>query len=146
MQMHPHCLGFHLVAITSGTKSTVRIFLASLRLFYSIMIQHGYYCFSNPLQDRLSSLEVYLEHNQIAQDEPPQIPERSGVVPPHSKQKQRLSDSYFKLEKEDWVPQIIDDPVLPALILVGGERLKHWRIGSDVSLASSLSQEARSPK
>jgi len=66
------------------------------------------------------------ESDQTAQDEPPQMPERSGVVPPRSKQKQRLSDSYFKLEKEDWVPQIIDDPALPALILAGGERLKHW--------------------
>jgi hypothetical protein len=54
------------------------------------------------------------------------MPERSGVVPPRSQQKQRLSDSYFKLEKEEWVPQIIDDPTLPALILAGGERLKHW--------------------
>ena len=125
-KVREHRLGFHLVAITSGTKSTVRIFLASLRLFYSVMIQHGYYCFSNPLQDRLSSLLAHLENDQTAQDEPPQMPERSGVVPPRSKQKQRLSDSYFKLEKEDWVPQIIDDPALPALILAGGERLKHW--------------------
>lgn len=125
-KVREHRLGFHLVAITSGTKSTVRIFLASLRLFYSVMIQHGYYCFSNPLQDRLSSLLANLENDQIAQDEPPQMPERSGVVPPRSQQKQRLSDSYFKLEKEEWVPQIIDDPTLPALILAGGERLKHW--------------------
>jgi site-specific recombinase XerC len=106
--------------------STVRIFLASLRLFYGVMIQHGYYCFSNHLQDQLSSLEAYLENDQTAQDEQPQIPDRSGVVPPRSKQKQRLSDNYFKLEKADWAPQIIDDPVLPALILAGGERLKHW--------------------
>jgi len=125
-KVREHRLGFHLVAITRGTKSTVRIFLASLRLFYSVMIQHGYYCYSNPLQDRLSSLLTHLETDQTAQDEPPQMPERSGVVPPRSKQKQRLSDSYFKLEKEDWVPQIIDDPSLPALILAGGERLKHW--------------------
>ena len=60
-KVREHRLGFHLVAITSGTKSTVRIFLASLRLFYSVMIQHGYYCFSNPLQDRLSSLLANLE-------------------------------------------------------------------------------------
>jgi len=125
-KVREHRLGFHLVAITSGTKSTVHIFLASLRLFYSVMIQRGYYCFSNPLQDRLSSLLANLEHDQIAQEEPPQMPERSGVVPPRSQQKQRLSDSYFKLEKEEWVPQIIDDPALPALILAGGERLKHW--------------------
>ena len=125
-KVREHRLGFHLVAITSGTKSTVRIFLASLRLFYNVMIQHGYYSFSNPLQDRLSSLLAHLEDDLEARDEPPQMPERSGVVPPRPKQKQRLSDSYFKLEKEDWVPQIIDDPTLPALILAGGERLKHW--------------------
>lgn len=125
-KVREHRLGFHLVAITSGTKSTVRIFLASLKLFYSVMVQRGYYIFRNPLQDRLSSLFAQLEDEQIAQDEPPRMPERSGVVPPRAKQKQRLSDSYFKLEKEEWVPQIIDDPTLPALILAGGERLKHW--------------------
>jgi integrase len=125
-KVREHRLGFHLVAITSGTKSTVRIFLASMKLFYSVMIQRGYYLFSNPLQDRLSSLLINLEDDQTPHDMLPQMPERSGVVPPRPKQKQRLSDSYFKLEKEDWVPQIIDDPTLPALILAGGEHLKHW--------------------
>ncbi len=90
------------------------------------MSQHGSYHFSNPLQDQLSSLLADLEGDLQASEEPPQMPERSGVVPAGSKRKQRLSDSYFKLEKEDWVPQIIDDPTLPALILAGGERLKHW--------------------
>ena len=125
-KVREHRLGFHLVAITSGTKSTVRVFLTSLKLFYSVMIQQGYYLFSNPLQDRLSSLLINLEDDQTSLDELPQMPERSGVVPPRSKQKQRLSDSYFKLENDEWVPQIIDDPTLPALILAGGEQLKHW--------------------
>jgi integrase len=125
-KVREHRLGFHLVAITSGTKSTVRVFLASMKLFYSVMIQRGYYLFSNPLQDRLSALLINLEDDLTTQDGLPQMPERSGVVPPRPKHKQRLSDSYFKLEKEDWVPQIIDDPTLPALILAGGERLKYW--------------------
>lgn len=123
-KVRQHDLGFHLIAFTSGTKSTVRVFLASLRLFYQVMIQCGYYLFSNPLQDPFSSLEVTLSQDLTAQDGPPPMPERSGVVSPRTKR--RLSDSYFKLEKEEWIPQIIDDPALPARILAGGERLKNW--------------------
>ena len=85
-----------------------------------------YYHFNNPLQERLSSLLANLEDELEASEEPPAMPERSGVVAPRPTWKQRLSDSYFKLEKEEWIPQIIDDPALPALILAGGERLKHW--------------------
>ncbi len=125
-KVREHRFGFQLVAITNGTKSTVRVFLASLRLFYHVMIQQSYYPFSNPLQDRISSLLTAIEDDLPTPTEVPPMPERSGVVPPRPKWKQRLSDCYFKLEEDDWVPQIIDDPALPALILAAGERLKHW--------------------
>jgi site-specific recombinase XerD len=37
-----------------------------------------------------------------------------------------LSDSYFKLEDERWVPQVVDDLTLFARVLRGGRKLKHW--------------------
>jgi hypothetical protein len=35
--------------------------------------------------------------------------------------KQRLSDSYFKLVGETWIPPVIDDPEFPARVLSGGQ-------------------------
>jgi len=51
-------------------------------------------------------------------DSLPRIPEVSGVIHPR---KQRLSDSYFKLVGETWIPQVIDDPEFPARVLSGGQ-------------------------
>jgi integrase len=56
----------------------------------------------------------------VGEDAFPRIPPVSGVVPPC---KQRLSDSYFKLVGESWVPQVIDDPEFPAQIQAGGRRI-----------------------
>ena len=49
-----------------------------------------------------------------------EMPEVSGVVHPR---KQRLSDSYFKLVGETWIPQVIDDPEFPARVLSGGQNV-----------------------
>lgn len=48
------------------------------------------------------------------------MPAESGVTAP--RRKKRLSDSYFKLQSEEWVPQVVDDPTLPARLLNGGQR------------------------
>ena len=56
-------------------------------------------------------------------DEVPRMPDRSGVETPQKKPTHRLSDHYFQLKHEEWIPQILDDPKLPALILQGGRQL-----------------------
>jgi integrase len=119
VQTHRH--GFQLVFITSGTHSTIRIFLSGLKLFYQIMYQRGYYSFSNPLVDAMTTTIAAIEARLEREDERPRMPEVSGVV--DARPKNRLSDSYFKLTHEDWVPQIIDDPLLPHLIIDGGKKL-----------------------
>ncbi len=119
VQTHRH--GFQLVSITSGTHSTIRIFLSGLKLFYQEMHQRGYYSFSNPLVDAMTTTVAAIEARLAHENDPPRMPEISGVV--DARPKNRLSDSYFKLTHEDWVPQIIDDPLLPNLIIEGGKKL-----------------------
>src|SRR5258708_3513559 len=51
------------------------------------------------------------------------MPGRRGVVTPQKKPAHRLADNYFKLQHDEWLPQILDDPKLPALILEGGRKL-----------------------
>ncbi len=119
VQTHRH--GFQLVSITSGTHSTIRIFLSGLKLFYQVMYQREYYSFSNPLVDAMTTTIAAIGARLEHEDESPRMPEMSGVV--DARPKKRLSDSYFKLTHEDWVPQIIDDPLLPNLIIEGGKKL-----------------------
>ncbi len=136
-QVHPHRQGWRYVAITTGTRSTIRVFLASLKMFYQVMRQCGFYVFSNPMIDAMSVTIAAVEAHLDRQDEasaPPLMPDQSGVVKPLPKPARRLTDSYYKLEHEEWVPQILDDPKLPAQILKGGEKLplKHTRMREEV--------------
>src|SRR5947209_18666616 len=63
-QVHPHHQGWKYVAITAGTRSTLRVFLAALKLFYQVMRQRGSYAFANPMVDAMSAtiatVEVHL--------------------------------------------------------------------------------------
>lgn len=125
-KVREHRLGFQLVAITAGTPSTIRVFLASLRLYFTVMKKHGYYPFGNPLQDKFSLSPDDLADDTVGREEFPTMPEWSGVVTPKPQRARRLSDNYFKLVNDEWIPQIIDDPTLPAVILAAGELLTSW--------------------
>lgn len=125
-QVRSHHRGFELVSITAaGTRSTVRVFLSALKLFYRVMQARGYYAFPNPLVDPVTATGAPFDE-PLERDEawPPRMPDVSGVAPP--RRPRRLSDSYFKLEADAWVPQIVDDPTLPARVLAGGRRLPRW--------------------
>lgn len=123
-KVREHHAGFQLVSLTDGTRTTVRVFLSALKLFYRIMRRQDRYEHANPLVDGPSVLLAEVE-DRINDDRcPPRIPEISGVVPPR---KRRLSDSYFKLVGECWTPQVIDDPDFPARILSGGQ-VVGWRL------------------
>jgi integrase len=122
----PHQQGWKYVAITAGTRSTLRIFLAALKMFYQIMRQRDLYGFPNPLVDPMSATIAaaiaHLEREEAEQQAPP-MPQESGVEAPKNKPSHRLTDNYYKLERDEWVPRIIDDPKLPGLILEGGQQL-----------------------
>jgi len=69
--------------------------------FYRVMKQRGYYSFANPLVDPVSALHAMIEGEPEDLGEYPHMPACSGVEPP--RYKMRLSDSYFKLEGEEWI-------------------------------------------
>ncbi len=120
-KVRQHQQGFQLVSITQGTQSTVRVFLSALKLFYRVMKQRGDYPFANPLIDPVSSLYKMVEEQVEDISQYPEQPEVSGVELP--RRKTRLSDSYFKLQGEEWIPQVVDDPSLPARVLAGGQMI-----------------------
>jgi integrase len=104
----------------------VSAFLAALKLFYVIMREVGCYAEANPLVDISSSALTDAEHNddQGQGDDPPRMPEISGVEP--ARAQRRLTDSFFKLVGREWIPQIIDDPEFPVAVLRGGRQLPGW--------------------
>ena len=122
-KVRQHRQGFQLVSITQGTRSTIHVFLSGLKFFYRVMKQRGYYAFANPLVDPVSALHAMLEEEPEDLSEYPRLPDCSGVERP--RHTMRLSDSYFKLEGEEWIPQVVDDPALPGRVLAGG-RLLNW--------------------
>jgi integrase len=122
-KVQPHHQGWKLVAITTGTRSTLRVFLSALKLFYHIMTARGSYPFLNPLVEPISETVATVEARLSREDGHPRMPDRSGVVTPQKKPTHRLSDNYFKLKHDEWVPQILDNPTFPALILEGGKHL-----------------------
>ncbi len=136
-QLLPQHQGWKYVAITVGTKSTLRIFLAALKLYYQIMRERQMYPFANPLVDSMSATIAaaisHVEHEE-GEQKSPTMPLESGVEVPRKKPKHRLTDSYYKLEHDEWQPQIIDDPKLPGYVLKGGQQLslKHTRLRDEV--------------
>jgi hypothetical protein len=118
-----HQQGWRLVSLTTGTRSSLQIFLSALKLFYQIMATRGRYPFLNPLLEPVSASAASVEARLVQEDETPRMPDRSGVATPEQKPGHRLSDQYFRLKHEEWIPQILDDPKFPALILEGGKQL-----------------------
>jgi integrase len=124
-KLKEHRAGFQLVSLTAGARSTVRVFLSALKLYYRVMRAQGFYHYDNPLVDGLSPALAEVEEGLAEDGLGPRLPQISGVVAP--RKKQRLSDSYFKLVGEVWVPQVIDDPQFPARVFTGGQKIG-WRL------------------
>jgi len=136
-KVQPHHYGWKSVSLTAGTRSSLRVFLAALKLFYQVMIFKGYYTSPNPMVDTMSATITAVETRMEREEQEstaPHMPARSGVIEPEKRPKYRLTDSYYKLQHEEWVPQILDDPKLPALIFRGGKllSLKHTRQRDEV--------------
>jgi len=125
-KVQQHRDGWKYVALTAGTRSSLRIFLAALKLFYQVMRKLGDYVYPNPLIDSMSAMIAEVESHLDQQESElafPRMPDESGVVEKRQRPTHRLSDNYYKLEHEEWTPQIIADPMFPGLILQGGKQL-----------------------
>jgi len=79
-----------------------------------------------PLQEARRASAGDVDEIRAVDDAWPRMPDCSGVAPP--RRPRRLSDSYFTLVGTVWVPQVVDDPTLPARILAGGRSLPRWRL------------------
>jgi hypothetical protein len=121
-RMRDHRLGFQLVSVGDGARSPIRVFLSALKFYYNVARAKGYYRFDNPLIDFSARDAVNEDARAAVQNSWPRMPDISGVEPAKENQpsRRRLSDSYFKLEGEEWAPQVIDDPLFFALVLQGG--------------------------
>jgi integrase len=129
-EVRPQDAGGPLVARTAGTPSTIRSFLAGLKLFYRAMQAGGYYPGPNPLVEPVAAAIEEVDR-QLAAGEFPRMPELSGVTPPGSVR--RLTDSYYRLVGERWVPRVVDDPDLPGLVYAAGQR-RGWGLREECVL------------
>ncbi|MBM7109650.1 tyrosine-type recombinase/integrase [Brevibacillus laterosporus] len=125
-KVRQHKYGFQVVEITGESLSTIRVFLSALKLFYGITVNRGYYPFPcNPMIDWVSKQSQEATEKLGNDDvEFPTMSSLGGTEVP--RQRRRLSDSYFRVQGDDWVPQIVDDPKLPGLVLKGGNMVKGW--------------------
>ena len=122
-KVQPHQSGWQYITLTTGTQNSLRVFLASLKLFYQVMIARGFYSFLNPMIEPVSATVATIEARLGQEEGIPRMPDLSGVEAPHKKPTHRLTDNYLRLQHEEWLPQILDDATFPAMILEGGKRL-----------------------
>ncbi|WP_202743815.1 site-specific integrase [Acinetobacter calcoaceticus] len=113
--------GYCLIFSTNCSPKTISILLSALRCFYDSTISNEYYKFKNPLIGfnlKLNEKEdISLEYTHF-----PKMPYISGVS--ELKQKQRLTDAYFILAKNEWLPYIVNDKELPNRIFNAGKLIK----------------------
>ncbi len=123
VKTHPQ--GGEWLATAEDAVNAVRILLAGLKLFYRIARAHGYYAYDNPLIGSFAE-PVKEAREQLVQDGDlpprPKMPDISGVDKPQ--RSGRLTDSYFLLKDDKWIPQVVTDTELPQKILDGGRKLK----------------------
>ena len=46
-KVREHRAGFQIVSLTEGTRSTIRVFLSALKLYYRVMQARSYYDYAN---------------------------------------------------------------------------------------------------
>lgn len=122
-QVRDHRTGIKLVVVTNQTASSIATFLSAIKAFYAGMIAEEVYIHTNPLigLSIQSPLDAGPHASSILDKSFPSMPTISGVAQ-HVPEQKRLSDSYFIVLNEQWVPQVIDDPSFPTSIINAGIR------------------------
>lgn len=132
--------GYEVIGLRPESASTVRVFLAALKHFYQLACRAGWYASANPLTESVSAVlhEVEAAERRAA-GRRPRMPALSGVEQPR---RPCCSENYFRVQEEQWVPQPIDDPGLPAR-LVQGMRACKWRLRDQIVVRMAYESGAR---
>ena len=107
---------YELVSLTARSPSTVRVFLAALKLFYMIMRRLKCYPHPHPLIDTATRLIREVEAAEMGDDGHRRMPQVSGVEEPLPR---RTSENYFRLVQGDWIAEPIDDAKLHKRLIQG---------------------------
>nr|WP_205516776.1 site-specific integrase [Paenibacillus sp. SYP-B3998] len=115
------------VFLTNKSKKTVNHFLSAIKAFYKAMIKLGLYDHPNPLVN----LDLLGQNIEISGDRKnrQRMPQLAGTEEPISYRK--VTDSYFKIINDEWVPEIISDWDLPYKIYNAGEK-SNWQLRDEV--------------
>jgi site-specific recombinase XerD len=118
--------GHVLVSLTATSPQTVKLFLSALKTFYRAASQEGLYTHPNPLVDAPAAGSIETQRWRDAEQAEgfPRMPSVSGLALPRPQQ--RLTDSYYVLQGNEWKPYIVDDPGLYRRVLDAGARFHGW--------------------
>lgn len=117
------------VKLTEQSPSTVKVFLAALKSFYTFAKRVGWYPYPHPLLDATALRLAELRRQAERTAGRPPMPQTSGVVDPPKQR--RTPENYYRLKWEEWVPQSIDDPLLL-------KQLQRWARRARLSLRDYL--------
>ncbi|WP_082311187.1 tyrosine-type recombinase/integrase [Paenibacillus sp. FJAT-27812] len=131
---------FEKVILTNKSIKTVNLFLASIKGFYKFAVKSKIYMHQNPLinldwEDSMPQVKGERENR-------PRMPKLAGTEEPLQTVHRRITDSYFKVINDEWVPEIIGDQDLPYQIYIAGERIK-WSCRDEVIIRFMFETGAR---
>lgn len=108
---------YALVHLTAHSPSTVGVFLAALKHFYTLMIREQFYLHAHPLLDATA----LLLREQEKWTRMPRAPQHSGVEEPVTNS---FPENFFRQPYEDWKVHLVDDPELGRTLLSGCHKAK----------------------
>lgn len=115
------------IYLTSKSSKTVQLFLAAIKSFYKSKILLKLYTKTNPLVD--IHFEERMKEQVGTRENRPRMPQSAGTEEPISYRK--MTDSYFKVVNDEWVPEIIGDWDLPYRIYNAGSSC-NWTLRDEV--------------
>lgn len=134
------------IARTSGTRIHPNVLFVVLKGLFDLWISEGIYADKNPmvceefaalqrkvLQEEREAFRVSAGRNRM--------PTQSGVDPEPA-QGFRLSDNYFRLVGDKWIPQTIADQQFPAKLFRGGRKVG-WDLRGECATRSLFESGAR---
>lgn len=126
------------VFLTNKSKKTVNHFLAAIKSFYKSMIKISMYKHSNPLVNLdLIDQDIEVPGERKNRQRMPKI---AGTE--ESVNYRKVTDSYFKIISDEWVPEVIGDWDLPYKVYNGGEKSK-WNLRDEIIVRFMFETGAR---